>query len=332
MRMRKIIAAGVCLLFCFSAAAELDLSKLIIGTPDVDDIEYPDDEPHTSEEIELGKMLYFDTRLSKNNNQSCATCHNPELGFSDGLKLGLGTDGNRLGRNAPHLYNLAWASTLFWDGRATTLEEQALGPIQAAAEMGMTSELTIERLASIKGYVSAFDSIYEDGLTFDNVGKAIAAFERTFISDNSAFDQYIDGNQEAMSPSAVRGLELFVGKANCTRCHDGENFTDDSFHNIGLGGEDPGRYAFVKDDSLKGAFKTPGLRNIIYSAPYMHDGSVASLEEVVDLYNQGGHKGSKNISPLIVPLKLSNQEKADLVAFMGALTDTIVIERPQLPE
>jgi cytochrome c peroxidase len=317
---------------CTYASANLDLSKLTIGTPDVEDIEYPDDDPHSEAEVELGKMLFFDTRLSKNDNQSCATCHNPELGFSDGLKLGIGTDGNRLGRNAPHIYNLAWASSFFWDGRASTLEEQALGPIVASAEMGMSQELTIERLGGIKGYVTRFEGVYEDGLTFDNVGRAIAAFERTFISDNSAFDQYIAGDETAMSPSAVRGMEIFVGKGNCTRCHDGANFTDDSFHNIGTGNDDPGRYGVVKDDSLKGAFKTPGLRNIIYSAPYMHDGSVASLEDVVELYNAGGHEGSKDVSPLIEPLNLSHQEKADLVAFMGALTDTVVIDRPELPE
>lgn len=332
MNVKKLVMAAMMLSVSATAAAALDLSKLTIGTPDVDDIEYPDDEPHSDEEVELGKMLFFDNRLSKNNNQSCATCHNPELGFSDGLKFGLGTNGNQLGRNAPHIYNLAWASTLFWDGRAATLEEQALGPIVANAEMGMSPELTLERLQKVEGYAIQFNDIYEDGLTFENVGKAIAAFERTVISDNAAFDQYIAGNKNAMSPSAVRGMEVFVGKGNCTRCHDGDNFTDDSFHNIGIGDGDPGRYGITKNKNMMGAFKTPGLRNIIYSAPYMHDGSAATLEEVVDLYNQGGHKGSKHVSPLIEPLNLSLQEKADLVAFMAALTDTVVIQRPQLPE
>lgn len=317
--------------FLMAAVASTSPIKLKIGTPDVDEIEYPDDEPHGDDEIELGKMLFFDVRLSKNNNQSCATCHNPDLGFSDGLQLGLGTSGNRLGRNAPHLYNLAWASSLFWDGRASTLEEQALGPILAAGEMGMSRTLAIARLSKIKGYVTRFEKLYADGLTFENIGKAIAAFERSIISDNSAFDHYIAGDKNAMSPAAIRGMAVFSGKGNCTRCHDGNNFTDDSFHNIGVGDTDLGRYGISASENMKGAFKTPGLRNIILSAPYMHNGSVATLEDVVELYNQGGHKSNSEVSPLIEPLSLSAQEKADLVAFMAALTDIVIIDRPQLP-
>lgn len=327
--MQKILLFSLLLLVVPFGYAKLDVNSLTIGTPDIDDIEYPDDEEHSPREIELGRMLYFDTRLSKNKNQSCATCHNPELGFSDGLAKGLGTDGNRLGRNAPHLYNLAWSTLLMWDGRAPSLEEQALGPIMAEAEMGMNPELTVSRLKAIPYYVKEFAAIYEDGLQLENVGKAIAAFERTFISDDSAFDKFVAGDSKAMSPSAVRGLELFVGKANCVKCHDGPNFTDDSFHNIGVTVNDPGRYGINGDETMKFAFKTPGLRNIIFSAPYMHDGSAASLEDVVELYNKGGH--SKNVSPLIKPLGLNDQEKADLVAFMGALTDPVIVSRPNLP-
>ena len=267
--------------------------------------------------------------LSKNNNQSCATCHNPELGFSDGVASGIGSGGDILGRNAPHIYNLAWASSMFWDGRATTLEEQALGPIVSSAEMKMTPELALGRLNEIPEYVNRFKNVYGE-LTFENVGKALAAFERTFISDNSAFDQYIAGNKQAMSPSALRGLSVFVGKGNCVACHDGVNFTDDSFHNIGIDNGDVGRYALDPKPSFKGAFKTPGLRNIVFSAPYMHDGSLGSLEQVVEHYNTGA-VGIADVSPLIKPLKLNVQEKADLVAFMAALTDPVIIERPKLP-
>lgn len=324
--------ATALLLACSSISTQAsDINYGNLGTPDRDDIEYPDDEPHSEREINLGKVLFFDTRLSKHKNQSCATCHNPELGFSDGLDKGFGSDGTDLGRNAPHIYNLAWSVSLFWDGRSSTLEDQALGPIQSEVEMQMSSDQVLNRLSKINFYQQEFTAVYEDGLTFENVGKAIAAFERTVISDNSAFDQYIAGNEDAMSPSAVRGLKLFAGKANCIACHDGPNFTDDSFHNIGLGIDDPGRYEFVKEKAFLGAFKTPGLRNIIYSAPYMHDGSVRTLEEVVEHYNQGG-VGQKNVSPLIKPLKLNKQEKADLVAFMAALTDTVEIQRPKLPK
>lgn len=329
---KKLLTFSALLFISLHLNAAVDLSKTDLGTPDRDYIEYPDDEEHSLEEIELGKWLFFDNRLSKNNNQSCATCHNPELGFSDGMKFGLGTDGNRVGRNAPHIYNLAWATTFFWDGRALSLEEQALGPILSSAEMGMSQELTLERLQNIKGYLKRFEEVYDDGLTFENVGKAIAAFERTFISDNAAFDQYIAGNEQAMSPSAVRGLQVFIGKGNCIDCHSGPNFTDDSFHNIGVGDADVGQFAINNDPASKSAFKTPGLRNIIYSGPYLHDGSAASLEEVIDLYNAGGVAGAQNVSKLIKPLGLDNQEKADLVAFLGALTDRVVIERPKLPE
>lgn len=324
--MKKLVLLCVFLYTNISYAAS---PQLTIGTPDVDDIEYPDDEPHSQEEIELGKQLYFDNRLSKNNNQSCATCHNPELGFSDGIAKGIGTGGDILGRNAPHIYNLAWGATFFWDGRASTLEEQALGPIVSSMEMQMTPEVALKRINNIAGYVKQFNDVYGE-VSFENIGRAIAAFERTFISDNSAFDKYIAGDEKAMSPSAIRGMQVFVGKGNCTACHDGDNFTDDSFHNIGIDNGDLGRYELDKQDSLRGAFKTPGLRNIVFSAPYMHDGSLGSLEQVVEHYNEGA-PNVPYLSPLIKPLNLNVQEKADLVAFMAALTDPVIIERPVLP-
>lgn len=307
----------------------LDLRNL--GTPDVDDIEYPDDEPHSEKEVNLGKLLFFDTRLSKHKNQSCATCHNPELGFSDGLAKGFGSDGTILGRNAPHLYNLAWGVSFFWDGRSNTLEDQALGPIQSEVEMQMAPENVVARLSKVDFYKKNFTALYEDGLTFINVGKAIAAYERTLFSTNSAFDKYLAGDKTALSPSAERGLELFVGKANCVACHDGPNLTDESFHNIGVNSSDQGRFAISNDTTQMGAFKTPGLRNILFSAPYMHNGSIGTLEEVVEHYNKGA-PGKENVSELIKPLNLNTQEKAELVAFMAALSDPIIVERPNLPQ
>lgn len=331
--MRKTFPAlclfGILFLNSNSAISKgLELRNL--GTPDVDDIEYPDEEAHSEKEVNLGKVLFFDTRLSKHNNQSCASCHNPELGLSDGLANGFGSDGTQLDRNAPHLFNLAWGVSFFWDGRSSTLEDQALGPIQSSVEMQMSAEGVIERLAKIPFYKTTFTEVYDDGLTFDNVGKAIAAYERTLISDNSAFDQYLAGNKTAMSPAAIRGLKLFVGKANCVDCHDGPNFTDESFHNIGVDSSDPGRFAVTDDPTQKGAFKTPGLRNILFSAPYMHNGSIGTLEEVVEHYNKGA-PDKKNVSKLIKPLNLNKQEKAELLAFMAALSDPIVIDRPTLP-
>lgn len=322
---------------CFYAAFALtnllsfDTQASELTTPDLDDIEYPDDEPHSVQEVELGKVLFFDTRLSVNHQQSCASCHNPDLGFSDGMANGVGTMGGTLGRNTPHLYNLAWASAMFWDGRMETLEQQALGPIEAAGEMNMPLSQLIPRLKKVQYYRDTFEAVYGDGINKTNLGRAIAAFERTIISDNSPFDQYIAGDKAAMSPAAIRGLAIFNGKGNCIDCHDGANFTDDSYHNIGVNNGDEGRFAITGNKNMKGAFKTPGLRNIIYSAPYLHDGSAASLEEVIDFYNKGGN-GGENLDKLIKPLGLNAQEKFDLIAFLGALTDPVIIKRPLIPE
>jgi len=302
-----------------------------LGTPDRDAIEYPEDEAPGQAEIELGKMLFFDNRLSINDQQSCASCHNPDLGFSDGMAFSMGTMGKRVGRNAPHLYNLAWNLLHFWDGRAASLEEQALGPIEAAGEMNMPLSTLIPKLKEVPYYDKTFTEVYgSSGVSKENVGKAIAAFERSLISDNSPFDQYLAGNKAAMSPSAIRGLGLFKGKANCAECHDGSNFTDNSFHNIGVKGDDLGRGAIANDKTLNKTFKTPGLRNITLSAPYMHDGSEPSIEAVVRFYNRGGNEKG-GVDQLIKPLDLSEQEVNDVVAFLGALLDPVIVERPALP-
>jgi len=301
-----------------------------LATPSMDNIDYPEEEAPSAKEVELGKTLFFDPRLSLNMKQSCGTCHNPDLGFGDGLATGLGTMGGGLGRNTPHLYNLAWNVTFFWDGRADSLEEQALGPIEAAGEMNMPLEKLIPRLQTVKYYQDMFKAVYGDGINKANIGKAIASFERTLNANNTPFDKYLAGNKTAMGPEAIRGLELFKGKANCTGCHDGSNFTDNSYHNIGVKGDDKGREGISGGKDMRGAFKTPGLRNVIFTAPYMHDGSESSLESVVQFYNRGGDQ-DKNKSNLIKKLNLSDQEVSDLVAFLGALTDHIQVERPKIP-
>jgi cytochrome c peroxidase len=323
--MRKLI--GLCVLF-FSMLVNAEST---LGTPDRDDIEYPDDEAPSKQEVELGKILFFDNRLSINDQQSCATCHNPDLGFGDAVAAGSGTMGGSLGRNTPHIYNLAWGSIFMWDGRKPSLESQALGPIEAAGEMNMPLNVLLPKLNAVPFYQQQFEAVYGSSIvTKENLGKALAAFERTIISDNSAFDKYIAGNKNAMSPAAVRGLALFETKANCVKCHDGVNFTDDSFHNIGIKGNDQGRDVIVSSPGMKGAFKTPGLRNTLLTSPYMHDGSLASLEEVIRFYNRGGDD-EQGRSKLIEPLKLNELEIQQLVAFLGALTDPVVIERPSIP-
>ncbi|MEJ2682707.1 MAG: cytochrome c peroxidase, partial [Gammaproteobacteria bacterium] len=273
-----------------------------LGTPSLDDIEYPDDEPPSQLEIELGKKLFFDVRLSLNRAQSCATCHNPDLGFGDGMPTSQGTMGSRVTRNAPPIYNLAWNVVFFWDGRAASLEEQALGPIESGGEMNLPMSEAVKRLSQVGYYRDTFRTVYgADSIEPELIGRAIAAFERTIISRQSPFDRFLAGERFAMSPGAVRGLAIFKGKARCTQCHDGANFTDNSFHNIGLNSQDVGRGAVVGDASFNKAFKTPGLRNVALTAPYMHDGSEPTLLDVVEFYDRGGDARA-GISSLIQPL------------------------------
>ena len=283
-----------------------------------------------SELISLGKTLFFDPRLSKNNQISCATCHNPNLGFSDGLPKGKGVSGKLLERNAPHLFNLKPMAPMFWDGRAQGLAEQALGPIQNPDEMGLSLVELEQKIAKVPVYQKAFAKLFKNGVTAQNLAQAIAAFEQSLVSRNSAYDRYAEGDLRALSENQIRGLKLFEGKGRCSICHDGPNFTDNGFHNIGIVGDDPGRFKVNPIKISMGAFKTPGLRNIALSAPYMHDGSLATLEAVIEFYDHGG-ESKKNLDPEMSSLSLSRQEQQDLLAFLNALTDPIHLNPPSLP-
>ncbi len=287
--------------------------------------------------ISLGKQLYFDGRLSKNNAISCAFCHNPATGFADPKQTSVGVTGERGGRQAPTVYNTAFNPFQFWDGRAGSLEEQAIGPIHNPIEMAETHENVVKKLNEIQGYRDQFQAVFGSGVSIQGIGDAIAAYERTVISTNSAFDQYVLGDEKAMDESAQRGLSVFKGKGRCILCHNGSNFTDNRFHNTGVPQvgpqkEDLGRYYVTRHDHDKGAFKTPTLRSITETAPYMHDGAFQTLEEVVDFYNAGG-KANSQLSALIKPLGLSSQEKTDLIEFLKALTgEPLPFEFPALPE
>ncbi len=287
--------------------------------------------------IKLGEQLYFDGRLSQNNSISCAFCHTPGLGFADPKQVSVGVDGKRGGRQAPTVYNTAFNPVQFWDGRAGSLEEQAIGPIINPVEMAETYENVVKKLSALQGYRDQFQAVFGTGVSVQGIAEAIAAYERTIISTNSAFDKYVLGDKSAMSKEAQRGLALFKGKARCILCHNGPNFTDNQFHNLGVPQvgpmkEDLGRYYVTKQERDKGAFKTPTLRSIIETAPYMHDGAFKTLEEVVDFLNKGGGPNS-HLSPLMKPLGLKDQEKTDLIAFLQALTgEEIPFEFPELPE
>lgn len=284
----------------------------------------PADNPLTPEKIELGRLLYFDKRLSKDVTISCASCHDPKRGWTDNQPVSDGIHGGKGTRSAPTVINSTYNLVQFWDGRAKNLEEQALGPIINPVEMGMAShDEMINSLSNIQSYRPLFQKAFgDDKITKERVAMAIASFERTVLGGNSKFDRYSNGDKTAMNESEIRGRELFFGKANCTRCHVGSNFSDSDFHNLGVGMSkakpDLGRYEISKEEKDKGAFKTPTVRDISRTAPYMHDGSVATLEEVVDLYDRGGEP-NKWLDVKVVKLNLTPQEKADLVAFMKAL-------------
>lgn len=299
------------------------------------DLKVPEDNYLTKEKVELGKQLYFDTRLSADNTVSCATCHSPVLGFSDGHTTSTGVKGQKGDRNAPTVINTTYNDLQFWDGRAKSLEEQALGPIQNPIEMGFTLDGAVKRLNSIEGYRKQFQVIFKTDVTAEGIGKAIASFERTILSGGSRWDDFNYGNEKALSDLAKKGLELFNGKALCSSCHLGFNLTDNSFHNIGVGmnreNPDLGRFNVTKNEMDRGAFKTPTLRDIARTDPYMHDGSVKTLEDVVEFYNKGGEP-NKWLDKKLKPLNLSEKEKSSIVEFLKALNGMpVLIEPPDLP-
>lgn len=286
-------------------------------------IPFPKDNRYAREKAVLGKKLFFDTRLSLTSAQSCASCHNPGFGWGDGLAVGVGQRMVNLDRHTPTIVNAAWGEMFMWDGRAATLEEQALGPIQSPTEMNMPIDLLVKRLSSIAEYSSLFATVFPGrGLTSRTLAEAIATYERTVVSEQAPFDAWIGGDKHAISEEAKRGFALFNTKGRCSSCHEGWNFTNDGFHDIGLPSADVGRGQFLPGiPKMLHAFKTPSLREISRRAPYMHDGSIATLEEVIEHYNLGGLDRPSR-SDLMIPLRLEPEEKADLVAFLNTLAST----------
>jgi cytochrome c peroxidase len=294
----------------------------------------PADNLATPARAALGKMLFFDPRLSGSNTMSCARCHNPSLGWSDGLPVAIGEGMHDLQRSTPSIVNSGFNKFLMWDGRFSTLEEQAWTPMLATTEMHGTQEQILVKLRALPGYVSAFEEAYAgEGITRESVGKALANFERTIVSRDSPFDRWVRGDESAMNDSAKSGFALFTGKAQCSLCHSGGNFSDQGFHNLGLAGnQDQGRYLKVPVQAMKGAFKTPTLRDVALTPPYMHNGMYRTLREVIDHYDRGGD-GGPNTDPNIKPLGLSEQEKLDLVEFLRSLTGKqTALTVPRLPQ
>lgn len=314
LKMLLVLTATICLSSVSRAANLADYKRPL-------EIPFDGVAPYSLQLATVGKMLFFDPRLSGARNFTCASCHNPSFGFEAPVETSVGAAGTPLTRQAPTVLNSAWVSPLFWDGRAATLEDQAAGPITAEVEMNGDFHQIVTDLMDVPEYVAWFDEIFpEDGVTAQNILTAIATYERTIVSPWAPFDRWVDGDEMAVSTSAKRGFALFTGKAQCAECHTGWNFTDNLFHDIGLETDDPGRAALDEDDpKALHAFKTPGLRNTLYRAPYMHNGKMKTMSDVIKHYIKGGAK-RVSLSDKMRPVVLDARDVVDLTVFLETLT------------
>jgi cytochrome c peroxidase len=294
-------------------------------------VPFPADNPFSEAKRALGEALFHDKRLSLDGSLACASCHERGKGFADGKVQGRGVPGRPLKRHTPTLWNLAWSSPVFWDGRARRLEEQVAGPIESPDEMALPMPSLVERLAADPAMVRAFATAFPGSPRVDaaNLAKAIATYERTFVSPATRFDRWIAGDERALSASEIAGFKLFTGKAQCAKCHSGFAFTDYAFYDIGLPDDDRGRGAVLRLEAAEHAFKTPGLREIGRSAPYMHNGSLATLDDVLRHYESGVVERPTVSKDIPRGLALSDAERADLVDFLHTLTSE---SEPALPD
>ena len=328
--MRRHLLAGLLLIGLLTAQpglAQAD-TPLRLTLPlglEQDSLVIPKNNPLTEEKVALGKLLFFDTRLSANDTIACASCHIPALAFTDGQPVSTGIHRQQGGRSAPTAINRVFSAAQFWDGRAATLEAQSVGPFVSPVEHGFPHhDALVDKVKMMDGYRPLFEQAFgKTPITVDLIGKAIAGFQRTLLSGNSPYDRFSYADEtDALSERAQNGFRVFLGKGQCLRCHFGFNFTDEEFHNLGVGWEqgdrDAGRYAVTQEPKDRGAFKTPTLREIARTAPYMHDGSLATLRQVIDFYDRGGTPNPQ-LDPAIKPLKLTEREKDDLVEFLYAL-------------
>ncbi|HXQ77442.1 MAG TPA: cytochrome c peroxidase [Gemmatimonadaceae bacterium] len=289
----------------------------------------PADNAITSARLEFGKKLFYDKRLSRTGEVSCASCHQQELAFADPRPVSIGVHGRTGTRNAPPLINLAWNTSFFWDGGVKTLEQQAVGPITNPLEMDMTMGEVVQRVSADPEYVRLSRAAYGSELRPEVVTKGIASFLRSLVSGKSRFDRYLEGDAAALTASEKRGADIALGeRGDCFHCHVGFNLTNNAFANNGLVSADTGRTRITEKTEDEGKFKVPTLRNVALTAPYMHDGSLATLRDVIDFYSRGG-QGHPNTDPIIRPLNLSGQEKEDLLAFLGSLTDEGFVKNPR---
>ncbi len=287
----------------------------------------PEDNPLRPERVALGRRLFFDPVLSRDRSLACAGCHDPERAFTDGRALSVGVSGRVGTRSVPTIVNRAYGSSFFWDGRISTLEEQVLQPIQDPKELDMPIRDVVVRLRRDREYSERFQAVFGRIPTDVDLANALASYVRTILSGDAPIDLYLGGDLDALSDRAREGLRIFQGKANCSECHLGPTFTDERFHNTGVAwrdGElrDQGRFAVTGVEPDRGAFKTPTLRNVERTAPYMHDGSLATLDEVIDFYDRGGN-ANPHRDPEIRPLDLTAEEKQALLAFLRSLSGSV---------
>ncbi len=284
----------------------------------------PEDNPLTDVKVALGRRLFVDPLLSADRTVACASCHQPSHAFSDGTRFSRGVRGQRPARHTPSILNRAYGEAFFWDGRAPTLEQTVLQPIQNLREMDLTLVELVGRLRADSGYGAAFATAFAEGISEETVARALASYVRTLRSGNAPVDRYLFGDTTALASQERAGMRLFLGRANCVACHAGPTFTDEQFHNTGVswGSGDAGRHGVTGREEDRGAFKTPSLRNVDLTAPYMHDGSVATLEAVIDFYDQGAQP-NPHLDPEIRPLGLTPEQRRQLIAFLRALTGEI---------
>ena len=319
--MKKSLAL-LALILSFVHSADVIKDKAEWIRPSI--IPAPKDNPITKEKIALGKKLFFDPILSRANNISCMSCHDPVKGWSDSDKVATGDKGRKGPRNSPTILNSAYQYIYFWDGRAKSLEEQALGPIESHVEMNLSPEEAVKRLQKNAVYVKMFKEVFPDEeLSTKTLAKALATFERSIVSGESRFDKWIAGDATQLTDAEAKGFHTFLTRANCNVCHGSFRFSDQSFNNVGIDNDDEGR-AKIKNRTLwKGAFKTPTLRNIENSAPYFHDGSVATLKEAVEICAKGGRDKNASIANILVDKKLSDAEVESIVTFLHTLSEPV---------
>jgi cytochrome c peroxidase len=284
----------------------------------------PKNNPLTKEKIALGQKLFFDPILSRANNISCMTCHNPLKGWSDRDSVAVGDKGMLGERNTPTILNSAYQHVYFWDGRAKSLEEQALGPIESHVEMNLDSKVAVEKLKTNLMYQTLFKKAFpKEGITTKTLAKALASFQRSIVSGKSRFDKYIKGDKAQLSSEEAEGFGIFVNKANCTVCHSGFNFSDQSFNKVGIANKDEGRGKIKKRAIWKNAFKTPTLRDIANTSPYFHDGSIEKLEDAVEFCARGPRDKNSTVSPILLDKNLNKRELSLIVQFLHSLSEPV---------